>query len=87
MKSPLTKNGALAHSSHSLSATEVKYVVQVLSATSAAEDMSSRHPLRAGHMLAELEAMAQLNSDLVCCLSSSVLSIISLVVFEDDGVG
>lgn len=33
----------------------VKYVVQVLSATSAAEDMSSRHPLRAGHMLAELE--------------------------------
>lgn len=81
MKSPLTsinqEYGALAHSSHSLSATEVKYVVQVLSATSAAEAMSSRHPLRAGHTLAELEAMAQLNSDLVCCLSSSVLSVIS----------
>ena len=57
--SPLIKNGAPAHSSHSLSATEVRSVVQVLSAISAAEDMSSRHPLRAGRTLAELEAMAQ----------------------------
>lgn len=33
----------------------VRSVVQVLSAIRAAEDMSSRHPLRAGRTLAELE--------------------------------